>query len=191
MKRWPRRRTMVFLPACLLVLAAAFGAASRASADEGSPRGAFAPVAVAGGGFGVAEQIVISGDLEAHLRSGWELRLHPAADYFIATNISVGAVLGLTYDSGVPSTTTIDIGARAGYSLGIAEKVGIWFKGGIYYTHTWEHPDSHGSAAFRIDAPLLYHLAPHLFAGIGPYFALDLSGGGNGYGLDSIVGGWF
>jgi hypothetical protein len=188
MKPTPGRPSRLGLVlAGLVVLAGA-----RASADEeAAPRGAFAPAALPGSGFGATGQIAISGDFEAHLHSGWELRLHPSLDYFIAPNISVGGLVGITYTSGIPSITTIDLGVRAGYNLNINEKVGIWPKVGIYYSHVSEHPDSSNTTTFRLDAPFLYHLAPHLFAGIGPYFSLDLNGGGNGYGLDSIVGGWF
>ena len=174
-----------------LLAAVAFASASPAAAEEAARSGGFAPTAVAGGGFGGVGQIAISGDLEAHLRSGWEIRIHPAADYFIIPNVSVGGVAGITYTSGSPGTTVIDIGARAGYSLGITDKIGIWGRTGIFYSHYSRHPDSSSTTLFRLDAPILYHLAPHVFAGIGPYFTQNLGGGGHGYGLDSIVGGWF
>jgi hypothetical protein len=170
----------------------ALSAAASAQAQDRAEGGGFAPTAVTGGGFGGVGQIAISGDLEAHLRSGWEIRIHPAADYFILRNVSVGGVLGVTYTSGSPGTTVIDLGARAGYSLGINDKVGIWPRLGIFYSHLSRHPDSSSSAQFRLDAAFLYHLVPHLFVGVGPFFGQILnSGGGHSYGLDSIVGGWF
>jgi hypothetical protein len=40
--------------------------------------------------------------------------------------------------------------------------------------------------------PVMYHITPHLFAGIGPYYNLKIAGDGNtGYGFSSLVGGWF
>jgi len=157
-----------------------------ASASEG---GAFA--SSTGGSFGAPEQIAISGDLEAHLHSGWELRLHPAADYFIIRNVSVGGAAGVTYTSGSPATTVIDIGARAGYNLAITDVVGIWGRAGLFYSHYSRHPDSSTTALLRLDAPILIHLVPHLFVGLGPYFTQDVNNSGHGYGVDSTVGGWF
>jgi hypothetical protein len=188
-----RRRglTPALAPAFALLLWLA-GARASAQDDASGPRGGgFAPVAAAGGGFGGAGQIAISGELEGHLRSGWEIRLHPALDYFIVTNVSVGGAVGLQYTSGSPGTTVIDLGARAGYNLNINGKVGIWPRVGLNYQHVSRHPDSSSAVQFRLDAPILYHLVPHLFVGAGPFFTKDLNGGGTGWGLDSIVGGWF
>jgi hypothetical protein len=49
-------------------------------------------------------------------------------------------------------------------------------------TNTW----------LTIYVPFLFHLAPHFFVGLGPSAQLHLSGGGgNEWGLDSMLGGWF
>jgi len=180
------RRPLALLAAGLLSAILTPAAPAAAQWLEGG-----GPNAPATATFGGAGQIAISGDLEAHLRSGWELRIHPAADYFIIHNLSLGGVLGLTYTSGEPSTTTVDLGARVGYNLAIAEQIGIWPRVGLFYAHTSRHPDSSSTAVLRLDAAFLYHLAPHLFVGLGPYFTQDIDGGGHGYGIDSTVGGWF
>src|SRR5258708_7372956 len=93
------------------------------------------PAHAQGGAFGAPGEIVITGDFEGHLVKGWELRLHPSIDYFIAPNVSIGGVVGIRYDSGTPSTTTLDPGVRAGYSLAIAPQVTFWPTVGIYYSH--------------------------------------------------------
>jgi hypothetical protein len=156
--------------------------ASRASAQDFAPSG--------GTAFGATGQIAITGELEAHLHSGWELRLHPALDYFIAHNVSVGGVIGFQYDSGSPSTNIIDVGARAGFNLNITSVVSFWPRAGIFFSRHSGRPATN-STFLGIFAPFLFHLAPHLFAGIGPSFNLSLDGGGNSSGLDSVVGGWF
>ena len=149
-----------------------------------------------GNAFGATGQWAISGDFEGHLRNGWELRLHPSLDYFIAPNVSVGGLVGFTYDSGGPSTT-IDLGVRAGYNLNVAERISFWPKVGIVFHHNsfggsnGTASTSSSSTALEIFAPFLLHLVPHLFVGAGPFFDLPLDGGGNGYGLQTVVGGWF
>jgi hypothetical protein len=180
------RKQFVFL---VMFVAAGFAFASPARAERAIGSG--------GSGFGAPGQVVITGDLEGHLRNGWQLRLHPALDYFIASNISVGGVAGITYNSGNPSVTTFDLGARAGFNLGINDALTFWPTVGIFFHHTSvgstaaSNGSSSNSSSLEIFAPFLYHLVPHLFVGAGPIFDLALNGGGNSYGLQTVVGGWF
>jgi hypothetical protein len=170
-----------------LGLILSFALAGTLFASSASAQGGFA----SGNAFGATGQWVITGDFEGHLRNGWELRLHPSLDYFIASNISVGGVVGLTYDSGNPSRTTLDLGARAGFNLNIADRLGFWPTVGIFFSHTSSGGTSSSGTSLGLSAPFLYHLVPHLFVGAGPTFNLPLNGGGNGYGLQTVVGGWF
>jgi hypothetical protein len=144
-----------------------------------------------GNAFGAPGQWAITGDFEGHIRNGWELRLHPSLDYFIAPNVSVGGLVGLTYDSGNPSTTTLDLGARAGYNINVADRVSFWPKVGIIYHHFSSGGNSSSSTSLELFAPFLFHVVPHLFLGVGPFFDLPLDSGGNSYGLQTVVGGWF
>jgi hypothetical protein len=144
-----------------------------------------------GGGFGAPGEIVIRGDFEGHLRNGWELRLHPSIDYFIANNLSVGGLVGLQYNSGNPSTTIVDLGVRAGYNLAIVNQVTFWPTVGISYSHFSSGMNSGSSTFLEIFAPFLYHIVPHFFVGAGPVFDLSLDNNGNSYGLQTTIGGWF
>jgi hypothetical protein len=159
--------------------------------------GLFSTASVAhaqGGGFGTQGQIAITGEFEGHLHNGWELRLHPALDYFIVNNVSVGGVIGFQYNSGNPGRTTIDLGVRAGYDLFINNQVTFWPTVGIFYEHfSIGSPvnQSGSSTSLNIFAPFLFHIVPHFFIGAGPDFELPLDGGGNGYGVRTVVGGWF
>jgi hypothetical protein len=175
------RAVMLALMAAVIV-----SISSTARAEEG----AFAPRPQPGGGFGAPGQWVITGDFEAHFHSGYQLRVHPALDYFIVPNVSVGGVLGLTYTSGSPSQTEVDVGARAGYNLNVNNQISFWPMAGIFFTHLSGRPDTN-STVFHLFAPFLFDLVPHLFVGLGPSFNIDLSGGGTSWGIDSIVGGWF
>jgi hypothetical protein len=142
------------------------------------------------GAFGAPGSIVITGELEGHLHSGWELHLQPAFDYFIATNVSVGGLIGFTHDSGNPDRNAFDIGVRAGYNLAISVPVTFWPTAGIFI-HREFGTNGSTSASLNIFAPFLFHLVPHLFVGVGPDFELPLNGGGTGYGVRTVVGGWF
>jgi hypothetical protein len=143
------------------------------------------------GAFGATGQIVITGALEGHLHNGWELHLQPSADYFIATNVSVGATIGFTHDSGNPAFNAFNLGVRAGYNLAISDPVTFWPMVGINVDKVFG-TGGNTATQLTIFAPFLFHLVPHLFVGAGPDFELALSGGGgNGYGLQTVVGGWF
>jgi hypothetical protein len=148
------------------------------------------PLGNGAGAFGAAGQIVITGELEGHLHNGWQLHLQPSADYFIATNVSIGGTIGFTHNSGPPSSDFFNLGVRAGYNLAISNPVTFWPMVGITVGHAFGTGGS-TSTDLHIFAPFLFHLVPHLFVGAGPDFDLPLNGGGTGYGLQTVVGGWF
>jgi hypothetical protein len=190
--------------ASMALAASALAAAptsARAQETAGAAPGAFAPVAAPGGGFGAPGQWVISGGAAAvevngasasfHTHSGGSgLTLHPAADYFLAPNISVGGVVGFTYDSG--GTTIVELGGRAGFDLVINDRVTVWLMGGVSVARASVNHMSSTPSQLTIFAPFLYHVAPHLFAGLGPSLFIGMSGGtDNSFGIDSIIGGWF
>jgi hypothetical protein len=181
----------------MILLASASTGISTLLASPARAQNGFARNPDAGAGFGAPRQIVITGAFEGHLHNGWELRLHPSVDYFIAPNVSVGGVIGIQYNSGNPSVTTIDVGARAGYNLHIVDQFGFWPMAGIYFSSTRVSstattPSSSSNSTFLgIFAPFLVHIVPHFFVGAGPSFNLALGNGGNSYGLDTVVGGWF
>jgi hypothetical protein len=121
----------------------------------------------------------------------WELSLHPSIDYFIANSISLGATFGFRHTPAGTGATAVDLGARAGFNLNINDHVGFWPSAGFGLNVDNEEHVTNTSTTFGIFAPFLYHLVPHLFAGVGPSFSARLSGGGGKtYGLDFILGGW-
>ena len=146
-----------------------------------------------GGAFGAPGEVVITGDFEGHLVKGWELRLHPSLDYFIAPNVSIGGLVGITYRHGDPSTTIVDLGARVGYNIHITPQASFWPMAGIVYSHTSFSNGMAGNSSTNlvINAPFLFHIVPHFFVGAGPFFDLPLDSGDNSYGLQTVVGGWF
>ncbi|HZL17398.1 MAG TPA: hypothetical protein VFG23_06605 [Polyangia bacterium] len=160
----------------------------------------FAPVAALGGGFGGTGQWVFSmetadpgsGSFFIHGSNGnATISLNPAVDAFIASNVSVGGSVTFTHDSSGAGSTSIGIGARAGYNLNITGQIGFWPSLRLFAEH--QNVDHNGSSAssFGVFAPFLYHPTPHFFLGAGPDFNLGLSGGSyKEYGIDFIIGGW-
>ena len=192
-----KKASVLRLALGLLVAGALWFPSSRARAQE--QPGGFAPPSSPAAGFGAVGQWVLtmgftSGEyLFLHKQSGggWQIGFRPTADYFLAPNLSVGGVLGIAHDSG--GTTDFEIGARGGYNINIVGPWAIWPTAGILAR---THSDSamHNTttnALLQIFAPFLYHLVPHLFVGLGPSFELGLNGGGNQYGIDALLGGYF
>jgi len=203
-----RASTILALTLALLFTAAGARAAEEtpSSSEESAPfagGAAKGPAPFAGSpsaGFAAVGQWVPSmrttgdsGYVFFHRPSGgdWELSLHPAIDYFIVSSVSLGATFGYTYSPAATGTTTIDLGGRAGYNLNINDNVGVWPMAGFNLRfHSSNHNHDTGTS-IGIFAPFLYHLVPHLFAGLGPSFAVQTSGGsGNTFGIDFILGGW-
>jgi opacity protein-like surface antigen len=197
-----RPRVFIFLTMALAtrVLVAA---PARAEGDAGG----FATPATAGPtGFGALGQYVISmgattdEHLFIHGESGgaWQLQLSPALDYFIAPRVSVGGVVGYRHASGGGGGTNSDgsnrftLGARAGYDLDINDRFGFWPMAGLYFDRASANHNSVTNTWVGVYAPVLFHVAPHFFAGLGPSLQLNLSGpNGNEFGVDSLIGGWF
>ena len=159
----------------------------------------FAPVTEAAAGFGAVGQLVLSmgptSDEHLFFHKGggsWALQLAPAADTFIAPHVSVGGIARYGHDSAGTGTDSFGLTARAGYAIGIHDRFGVWPLGGLAVGHSSEIHKSSTNTSLILFAPFMFHPAPHFFAGLGPSFRLNLSGpGGNQFGIDSMLGGWF
>jgi hypothetical protein len=168
-----------------------------AASTSGSGAG-FAPAATPGGGFGQVGQWVLSmqsyntGNGPSFFiakQSGGDTSLvvQPALDYFLINGVSVGGVVGVGYLGG---TTTVDLGARAGLNLNIAEHIGFWPTAGVDVDYRNGNHTSSTEGSLVIAAPFLYHVVPHFFLGIGPFFGYQFDGNYTVYGLDFVIGGW-
>ena len=189
-----------------LLLASLTSRARAQDTDDSAPfannKTSAAPFAVApSSGFGAIGQWVLTmrttpdnAFVFFHKGTGndnWELSLHPAIDYFITGRFSVGGTVGIAYSPRNTGSTWLDIGARGGFNLNITDHIGWWPNVGISARHQNVEHNSATSTSLNIFAPFLYHLVPHLFVGLGPSFAFQISGGdGSSYGLDFMLGGW-
>ena len=138
------------------------------------------------------------------------LQFAPAADYFILDNLSIGGVVGMAYfkaDAG-PSYR-ITLGPRVGYNFEVSRLLSIWPRLGFSYAHTKSSNGqlavmpgtTNGTLATNTNAnaiaisifiPIMFHPAPHFFAGFGPFTDTDLSGHNrsNVWGFKLTTGGW-
>jgi hypothetical protein len=106
--------------------------------------------------------------------------------------VSVGLAIG--YGRDVNKNSFIAGRPRAGYALSFTDHVGIWPHVGITIVHS-----SPGNSALKsttgetldLDLPIMIHIVPHLFFGVGPDYHLKLSNAATNYGFFSMVGGWF
>ncbi len=172
------------------------------TAAASAPSGGSASPAATASGFGVAGAWVVSVQsynagsatpsffFAKQASGGSTLLIQPGLDYFIGNGISVGGVVGFGYSSGSPATTVVNLGARAGFNQGLTGNVSFWPTIGIdgSYIH---NTGSSSTAALEVFAPFLYHAAPHLFLGAGPFLSYLVKGGPDTqYGLDFVIGGW-
>jgi hypothetical protein len=184
--------------AASVVGCALLGFSTQARAQDPATAPPPAPAAAAPGalgqGFGETGQIAISNEgfvgFDKTNNVGWGLTLKPAADYFLMPAVSVGLVAA--YAQGNGDAKAYAVGARAGYNLNLTENVGVWPKAGVAYQH-----NSVGNASFATTwvtffVPLLYHIVPHFFVGLAPYYNVKVAGDGNhNYGFSYVIGGWF
>lgn len=169
----------------------------------GAERSGAAPFSINRGPFGDMGQFVFSmaGDGEFPFRytktkgSDWDLAFRPALDYFIQQSVSVGALLRFEKSGG---QSTIGLGLRAGLNVPLGNVVSLWVRGGLAYDHSSVNVGpSHSLTTLYIGVPFLFHLVPHFFLGVGPFFSLPLTDSqamaakDPTFGLSAIVGGYF
>ena len=148
-----------------------------------------------GQGFGDKGQLVISGEdffgFDKVNHAGWRLTLKPAVDYFIMPAVTIGGFAALIKSNG--DASEYQAGARAGFNLNVNEMIGVWPKVGIGYDYSKVGTGrSNSTTLITAYLPVMFHIVPHLFFGIGPYYNLKIAGDGdNAYGFTSMVGGWF
>ena len=157
--------------------------------------------------------------------SSWTFTLAPAADYFVIQGLSIGGMVSYAHThqsfgntpggSATNDQDNFGIGARVGYNIPITDLLSFWPKVGLIFnvtsgssggsTTTPGPNNGYSGNAFDVQlyAPLLLHLAPHFFMGLGPGVQTDLtasqSSGGQSstnpsktttYGLYFTIGGW-
>jgi hypothetical protein len=97
--------------------------------------------------------------------------------YFVAPNVSVGALLGYV-DNDLFGTTWL-IGARVGYAAPMSPTTALWIRGGILYTET--KFSAFGTLKFRDVLPggellLVAKVADNFGIMIGPMFEIGVAG---------------
>jgi hypothetical protein len=149
--------------------------------------------------------------------STWTFLLAPAADYFVIQGLSVGGQISYSHvhassggtGTGASSTSTstdtdsFGIGPRVGYNIPINDWLSFWPKVGLIFSDMATKGASGNTFDVQVYAPVLLHLAPHFFAGLGPGIQTDLTASYSAagvsapnppkttsYGLYFTIGGW-
>ena len=167
---------------------------SSASAQDPPPPAPM-PSGSLGQGFGQAGQLVISGETFTGFtkvsNAGWGFNLQPAADYFIIPNVTIGGAVG--FGVGSDEARAFRLAARAGFNFNFSEHLSIWGKAGITYGWASLAGNSSSESYANLFVPINYHIVPHVFIGVGPFYNLKLSGdfAANNYGFASVVGAWW
>jgi len=125
---------------------------------------------------------------------GYDIVLKPAVDYFIVPAVSGGLVAAYvksTKGTG-PDVTTTGFGLRGGFNFNVNENLGVWGKAGVLYERDSVGPTTFSTTWISVFVPVMYHIVPHLFVGLAPYYNVKIAGDGNhNYGLSWLIGGWF
>lgn len=145
------------------------------------------------------------------------IKVAPAFDVFVARNLSLGGVFGFSFDQGWLDAGAIkgkgrdiriSVGPELGYSFPVPPKGSIYPRIGVGFAHRWLTTDnpiggSQTTTGYVIQVsaqlPLVFHVAPHFFVGVGPFFRTDvksISGDKDfdkalSFGLAVDIGAWF
>lgn len=137
------------------------------------------------------------------------VRVEPSFHYFVAENISVGALLAFELQKqGDEKEQGIALGPLVGYNLPLGEHLSLWPKvGAAYVLLSRKEPSATGTGTESMsgnkivamaEVPVLVHVASHFHFGIGPFIRMDVSSKIEGkdadkdttVGLLGAIGGW-
>ena len=197
----------------LLLVAFASPALAAASLTE-----AFASAAPAAARFGEQGQIVPLGALQAVYSSNGELKqtllgFSPGALYFFARDFALGAELNLNYTNySVPgsstevSATSFGIAPTCAFNLVLGERFSFFPQAAVRFGSSTPFAIVGGATTVQtrvtaqLFAPVLFHVVPHFFLGVGPAFSIDLFAGSTdsgrspktaSLGAQTLLGGYF
>lgn len=171
-----------------------------------------------GDAFGRKGQFVPSGDLSLYgewtkspggsSSSSVTFSASPMLGYFVIDNVLVGAGLyaAVRAPEGGSSSSGLGFSLRGGYNYNLLQSISILPELILNYASTslTVSGDKYTSNVFALEifVPVLWHVVPHFFVGIGPDFHTDLSSttsvgnaSGDGskvtaFGLATTIGGW-
>jgi hypothetical protein len=134
---------------------------------------------------------------ESHTR----LALQPTLQFFVIDNLGLGAMGVFAYD-GAPNAEATTIGGAPIVSYHIAlkpQKLSLFPQVGLpYLIESQKNQASIYSLGVDVFAPFVLHLTPHFFAGLGPFFNVDIIRKQDGVSTDKLrsigarfqLGGW-
>ena len=131
--------------------------------------------------------------------------IHPALEYFVIPNLSIGGEVIFAYtsqsfgnDTGVGPTsfsvTQFGLGPEVGYDVSLSDTWSVWPKAELGFVNSSPNEgDSSFNLFLQISAPFLVHPAEHFFFGVGPALHVDLTGDAKttSIGVNFTIGGYF
>ncbi len=142
------------------------------------------------GRLGRAGQLAIRGDFDLRLNvtyvksprgdtdSSTSFQLGPAADFFPIEHVSVGAAL--TYARLTADLHSFRVAPRVGYQIPLGELLSLWPTVGVFWQQRTVDPKldlRERKLGIVFDAPVLVHVVPHFFLGLGPRVSVDVASG--------------
>ena len=185
--------------ALALAALSSFGAEARAQFGQ---KGQLAFDATLRGGFFWEKTTLDAGpDAEASIT---RFTLAPSMLWFVADNVALGGGLLFEHvdselDPGPDNTFTLfGFGPTGAYNLRFSALASLLPQLQLTYLHIEGPDDASGySLGLRLAAPLLVHVAPHLFFGVGPELNRSLIGkrdgidaSGTSFAFSFLIGGW-
>ncbi|HEX8699095.1 MAG TPA: outer membrane beta-barrel protein [Myxococcaceae bacterium] len=121
------------------------------------------------------------------------ISINPSADYFLQENLSIGGSIGLaTTVSDGADLMVIALRLRAGYNIPMNDKVSVWPSLGLGVGHADAGLFDTTFFEVAINAPFLYHIAPHFYIGAGPQLITVLGDDTSvTLGANTVLGGYF
>jgi hypothetical protein len=102
--------------------------------------------------------------------------LAPAADYFVIDSLSIGAqvmvgIVSISPSQGQGATLTLyGVAPQVGYNITLTDSISFWPK--VFFAFAGSSQSDNGpsqsAGTIGLFAPFLFHIAPHIYAGVGP-----------------------
>lgn len=168
--------------------------------------------------FGERKDVLLGGDFYVGAayasaeESSASVVVSPSFDYFIVDHLAIGAGVGFDHSwtslqsarSGERTTTNFHGLVRVGVQASLSARLSFFPRGS--FRMSYGSSDDGGTftneiitTRLALDLPLVFHVAPHFYVGLGPFIGRDVSRVVNGAsskalgtsgGLTTLLGGW-
>jgi hypothetical protein len=146
----------------------------------------------------------VNATFQSQSRSATRIELAPSAMFFIAPNFALGGTLSYAFEKQEGATrSAFGIGPSLGYNVALSDKASFFPNAGLLFVNSAQTIEGTPSVTGHqlvaaLNFPVLLHLVPHFFVGVGPYVGWVLESKVEGqdapkatlYGIALFIGGW-